>query len=99
MRQRKIPFAAMLLLTLVLLAAPMLTLNFASRRGSPAADVSIEALALEDDHFSMTASLEGKSAAAFRRAAWEIKKRHAVYYPIQWAGPGWLLSGSMEPCV
>lgn len=73
MRQRKIPFAAMLLLTLVLLAAPMLTLNFASRRGSPAADVSIEALALEDDHFSMTASLEGKSAAAFRRAAWEIK--------------------------
>ena len=98
MRQRKIPFAAVLLLTLVLLAAPMLALDFASRRGSPATDVSIEALALEDDHFSMTACLEGKSAATFRRAAWEIKN-DTIYYPIQWAGPGWLLSGSMEPCV
>lgn len=60
-------------MTLALLAAPVLALDFASRRGSPTTDVSIENLALEDDHFSMTASQERKSATTFRRANWEIE--------------------------
>ena len=73
MRQRKLSFAAMLLLMLVLLAAPFLALDFASRRGSPTTDVFIKNLVLEDTHFSMTASLERKSATTFRRANWEIE--------------------------
>lgn len=73
MRQRKFSFAAMLILMLALLAAPFLALDFASRRGNPTTDVSIENLVLEDVHFSMTASLERKSATTFRRANWEVE--------------------------
>ncbi len=73
MKIRGIPFAAMLLLTLIFLAAPWLALDFASRRGSPTTDVSVESLALEDGCFSMTVSQEEKSASTFRRAAWEVK--------------------------
>ncbi len=73
MRRQKVSFLTLSLMTLVLLATPVLALDFASRRGSPTTDVSIENLAIEDDHFSMTASQERKSATTFRRANWEIE--------------------------
>ena len=73
MKQHKISFMLVLPLTLVLVLAPVLAFDFASRRGSPTTDVSVESLTLEDNCFSMTAGQGGKSARTFRRASWEIE--------------------------
>ena len=44
MKQHKISFMLVLPLTLVLVLAPVLAFDFASRRGSPTTDVSVESL-------------------------------------------------------
>ena len=62
--------------TLVLLMLPILALlglDFASWRGPPTLDVSVEDLILEACRFSMSASQGGNSGTTFRRASWEIE--------------------------
>ncbi len=43
------------------------------RRGAPTLDVSISEIALENGHFTMTASQGGNSGTSFRHSAYEIE--------------------------
>lgn len=63
----------LVLLVLLLFAAPVLGFDLAMRRGSPTLDISVEDVVLEDGRFSMTASQGGNSGTAFRRYGYEIE--------------------------
>lgn len=73
MKKRRVLKAAALPLALMMLIVLILFFDFASRRGSPTLDVTIEDLELADNRFTMTAGQEGNSGMSFRRYNWEIR--------------------------